>query len=150
MKMMNSALMCLVLTLMLLFVATPSSAQWTQQVGPLDPITLSAVGFGSAWDSSFPLPDRIVLRAVITGAPTTCTFTVQGTLKGINDVSLASADYENLATPVACDATAVPGAHITLFVNDKLLRTLRANLVSLVGGTSPTVTFTLMYRGQRN
>lgn len=150
MKLMNSFITCLVITLMLVFMVTPSSAQWTQQVGPLDPVTLAAVGFGPAWDSSFPLPDRIVMTAVITGAPTTCTFTVQGTLKGINSPTLASADYENLATPIACDATAVPGAHITLFVNDKLLRTLRANLVSLVGGTSPTVTFTLMYRGQRN
>lgn len=107
-------------------------------------------GWGTALDSNLPLPDRIVLTAVVTGSPTTCTFNIYGVLKAIGDPSLVKADFEKLvASATACDVTAAPNGRITIFVNDKLLRTIIPKVESLDGGTTPSVKFVLMYRGSR-
>lgn len=79
-------------------------------------------------------PTSHAIHIVSTGAPTGCTYRLQGSANG-------SVWYNISAADITC--TAAGG---TAFETGKPTRYVRGNLLTLVGGTSPTVT--LHYVGQ--
>lgn len=70
---------------------------------------------------------------IVTGAPATCTYRLQGTRDGVTWFNISAADITCTSTTVAFEA-------------NKPAVTIRGNLVTLTGGTSPTIT--LKYVGR--
>lgn len=79
------------------------------------------------------LPINHTAELIVTGAPTTCTYRLQGSRDGITWFNLSAADVSCVATTVA-------------FESNKPAVTVRGNLVTLTGGTAPTIT--LKYIGK--
>lgn len=74
--------------------------------------------------------DKHTLAAVVTGSPGTCTMRLEGSVDGTN--------YFDLSGAQACTAT-------TMFhVVDRPIVFARARVITLSGGSSPTVTITYL------
>lgn len=73
------------------------------------------------------------IELIVTGAPATCTYRLQGTRDGITWFNISAAD-------ITCTATTVS------FESGKPAVQVRGNLLTLTGGTSPTIT--LKYIGR--
>ncbi len=69
--------------------------------------------------------EKLTWEIVITGAPTAIQVDLQGSLDGVNWYQIDT--YNTVANTLR-------------FVVDKRVRFVRANLITLTGGTSPTVT----------
>ena len=79
------------------------------------------------------VPVAHTAELIVTGTPTTCTYRLQGSRDGVTWFNISAAD-------ITCTATTVA------FENGKPAVTVRGNLLTLTGGTSPTIT--LKYIGK--
>lgn len=70
---------------------------------------------------------------IVTGAPATCTYSLQGSRDGVTWFTISAA-------PITCTATTVA------FESGKPAVSVRGNLLTLTGGTAPTIT--LKYIGK--
>lgn len=77
-------------------------------------------------------PVHHAINLVVTGAPATCTYRLQGSANGTTWYNISAAD-------ITCTSSA------TAFETGKPTRYVRGNLLTLTGGTAPTVT--LQYVG---
>lgn len=82
-------------------------------------------------------PSKFTVQAMATGAPTTCTYKLQGTL----DTAPSGTDWVDLTTAKSCLTSNDERMHHVL---DKPVHLIRVYLVSLAGGTAPTVPFSLL------
>lgn len=91
----------------------------------------AATGQTSAFDTK--VAARHTSHLVVTGSPVSCTYRLQGSNDGTNWFDISASD-------ITCTSTAV--SHTV----DKAARYIRGNLLTLSGGTAPTVR--LHYAGQ--
>ena len=82
-------------------------------------------------------PSRLTIQALPTGAPTTCTWKLQGTLS----TSPSGTDWVDLISAKSCLTSNDERMH---HIVDKPVHLVRIYLVSLAGGTSPTVPFRIL------
>lgn len=78
-------------------------------------------------------PVNHAINLVVTGGPATCTYRLQGSANGTTWYNISAAD-------ITCTSSA------TAFEANKPTRYVRGNLLTLTGGTTPTVT--LQYVGR--
>ncbi|MGA8762263.1 MAG: hypothetical protein WB562_05170, partial [Candidatus Sulfotelmatobacter sp.] len=88
----------------------------------------SATGATQGWDVSFTGAYLHSISLTVTGAPSTCTYKLQGSVDGTI--------WMDLSPATACTSSTVFQA------GPAAVNQVRGNLVSLSGGTSPTVTAT--------
>lgn len=96
----------------------------------------TAIGVSSSWAVRMK-PRNHSVQIVITGAPTAVTVDLEGSLDGSSWASLASH---------VLSAGELTAALALFHVVDKPVRFVRANLLTLTGGTAPTVT--VLYEGE--
>jgi hypothetical protein len=83
------------------------------------------------------LQANVTMQVVVTGAPTSFEVDLEVSLDGFNWVAV------NNSTHTPWIGTLYPGA-----MNGMVVLAVRANLVALVGGTSPTVTAIIATEGK--
>ena len=108
-------------------------------------LLLAAVAFGAGWhtktftaqsatgttaevvdfDTVRLSPDELTVQLNVTGAPTTCTYQVEGSLDNVTFFDLSGAK--------SCTSS------LMFHLDSKPVRYLRGNLTALSGGTSPSV-----------
>lgn len=86
---------------------------------------VTGTGTGTAVDLGYVASDSS-WHMILTGTPTTATCSIEGSLDGINYFTYSTANLTQ--------------ASVTLFMVDRPIRFVRANLSALTGGTAPTVT----------
>jgi hypothetical protein len=79
------------------------------------------------------IPVAHAIELIVTGGPATCTYRLQGTRDGTTWYNISASD-------ITCTSTTIS------FESGKPAVSVRGNLVTLTGGTSPTVT--LKYVGK--
>lgn len=85
-------------------------------------------------------PSLHIVSATVTGSPTACSFQVYGSLKTTLQHPVYPADYFQLTAPQDCST---PGL-AAVGSSDRPALTILINLVTLSGGTTPSVTFTYL------
>jgi hypothetical protein len=93
--------------------------------------TLTGTGTTWAFDMSLLTPSQHTLEVVVAGSPSSCSIQLEGTL---DNPSGSSVTWANLSGAQTCTSS------VTFSVVNKPVRAVRANLTSLSGGSSPTVT----------
>lgn len=78
-------------------------------------------------------PSMHTVQLVVTGAPTGCAYSVEGSLTGAED------DWVVLATTADTDEGDCTDPSIVIFLPYRPIRYVRGNLTTLSGGTAPTV-----------
>lgn len=96
-------------------------------------ITQSAVGTTASSGNIRGIAIQHTAELIVTGAPATCTYRLQGSRDGVTWFNISAADVVCTATTVAFEA-------------NKPTVVVRGNLLTLTGGTAPTVT--LKYIGR--
>lgn len=96
-------------------------------------VTQTAVGATATSGLMRGVPIAHTAELIVTGAPATCTYRLQGSRDGVTWFNLSAAD-------LVCTASTVG------FENGKPAVTVRGNLLTLTGGTTPSVT--LKYIGK--
>jgi hypothetical protein len=123
-----------VLLLLLCLSAAMATAQ--TEYHEFDPLT--AASSTPAYGVNYG-PNRHTVELAVTGSPSACTASLQGTLKQSDKV--VDADFKDLSSDQDC--TTVFMFHVI----NRAVKTVRVKLKTLTGGTSPTVTPT--YFGER-
>ena len=106
---------------------------YVANVGTSNPFAAqSGTGQTATFDPKV-VPGNHSIQLVVTGSPTGCTYRLQGSNDGTNWYNISAAD-------ITCTSTT------QAYEQNKPARLLRGNLLTLSGGSSPTVT--LIYAGQ--
>lgn len=96
-------------------------------------VTQSATGATASSGLMRGLPVNHTSELIVTGGPATCTYSLQGTRDGVTWFTIS-------ASAITCTSTTVA------FEANKPAVSVRGNLLTLTGGTAPTVT--LKYIGK--
>lgn len=106
------------------FLLLAVAAAWGQAATNQFPAQ-AAVGAGTGLNVAAVAPGRHTLQVAVTGSPTTCTVRLEGSLDGVSFFDLSGAQSCTSAT--------------MFHVADRVVLYVRPYVVSLSGGTSPTV-----------
>jgi hypothetical protein len=100
-------------------------------------VSFDAVPNYTRYRSTLAAPSLHIVQALVAGAPTACTYQVYGSLKTILQNPVFPADYFQLTAVQDCSTSTLSAVAST----DRPALTILVNLVTLSGGTSPTVQF---------
>lgn len=128
----SAAAMCALIAIFLME-AEPARAQTTSTGTTRSFITQTATGATVAFDPAMVTQDH-GSQIVVTGGPAGCTYDLEGSNDG------GTTWFDITASPVTCTST------VESFVTGKPVDMVRGDLVTLSGGTTPTVT--LHYAGR--